>query len=209
MKAARLEQLSDGIFAIVMTLMVFEIKVPAITMDSSNMELWLSIQSLTSLLLSYALSFALLFTYWRAHHFFVSVYAQNIDTKLTNINAIFFMLIALVPFSSSLLGRFHKTELAIVIFGLHIIFIGLTLFWMRNYVFYSSHIKNPEIPPREIHSSTIRTIVPIIFSMIAIALSFFYIELALTLLTIAVAFNLFSSSPKIFDKCLKALNIHF
>ena len=207
MKPTRLEQLSDGIFAIVMTIIVFEIKVPPMVAPVSNMDLWIAIKSLAPALASYALSFALLFTYWRAHHFFVSIYAKNIDTKLTNINALFFMLIALVPFSASLLGRFYQNELAIAIFGLHIILIGLTLYWMRNYVFYSEHIKNPEITPREIHGSTIRTLVPIIFSIIAIMLSFFSWELSLSLLTLAVIFNLFSSSTKIFEKLLKVFNI--
>src|ERR1035437_3885826 len=123
MKPTRLEQLSDGIFAIVMTLIVFEIKVPPAVLPINNMELWFAIKNLAPALASYALSFILLFTYWRAHHFFISVYAKNIDMKLTNINALFFMLIALVPFSSSLLGNFYENELAIAIFGLHIILI--------------------------------------------------------------------------------------
>ena len=203
MKTNRLEQLSDSIFAIVMTLIVFEIKVPPTVVALNNIDLWLAIKSLMPLLASYALSFALVFTYWRAHHFFISVYAKNIDTKLTNINALFFMLIALVPFSSSLLGYFYQNELAIAIFGLHVILIGLTLYWMRNYVFYSEHIKNPEISHREVRGSTIRTVVPIVSSIIAISLSFLSWELSLTLFTIAVLFNLSSSSTRLFEKFLK------
>ena len=150
MNHSRLDQLSDGIFAIVMTILVFQIKVPAIWGPINNKQLWLEIEKLIPLFLSYVLSFALLFTYWRAHHFFVSIYAKNIDSKLTNINALFFMLISLVPFSASILGQFNKNELSIVIFGVHIILIGLTLYWMRVYVLYSEHIKNPEISKREI-----------------------------------------------------------
>src|SRR3989344_2871460 len=106
MSHARLDQLSDGIFAIVMTILVFEIKVPTIWGPLDNMGLWLEIKHLLPLFLTYILSFTLLFTYWRAHHFFVSVYAKNIDSMLTNINALFFMLISLVPFSASILGQF-------------------------------------------------------------------------------------------------------
>ena len=200
MKPARLEELSDGIFAIVMTIIVFQIKVPANTEVSSNLQLWFAIKNLLPAFISYVLSFTILFTYWRAHHFFISVYAKNIDAKLTNLNAIFFMLIALIPFSASLLGSFSQNELAIAIFSIHTILIGLSLFWMRNYVLYSDHIKNPEIPKREIRSSTIRILIPIVFSLIAIPLSLVSRELALALFALAILFNLSISSTKLFER---------
>jgi uncharacterized membrane protein len=204
----RLEQLSDGIFAIVMTILVFEIKVPAVWGPIDNMGLWIQIKNLLPLLLSYVLSFSLLFTYWRAHHFFISIYAKNIDSMLTNINALFFMLISLVPFSASLLGQYNKNELSIIVFGIHTILIGLTLYWMRKYVLYSEHIKNPEITKREIRGSTIRTLTPVFFAAIAIPLSFLSIKLSLFLFTLAVIFNLSSYSTRLFENILKTLH-HF
>jgi len=159
--------------------------------------------------LSYVLSFSLLYTYWRAHHFFVSIYAKNLDSVLTNINALFFMLVSLVPFSSSILGKFPKNELSIVIFSAHIILIGLTLYWMRRYVFYSEHIQNPEITKREIRGSTIRTLVPVFFALIAIPLSFWSIKISLIILTLAVIFNLSSFSTRLFENILKTLHLLF
>jgi len=199
MNGTRLNSLSDGIFAIVMTIIVFEIKIPVLSVNPSNSDIWVALQNMAPLFLTYILSFTLLFTYWKAHNFFISVYAKNIDTKLTNINILFFMLISLIPFSTNLLGKFSKNELAITIFGLHIIFIGLTLYWMRRYVLYSDHIKNPEISEREIHGSTIRTLVPVFFATIAIPLSFISTPLSLSLFTLAVVFNLSSYSTKLFE----------
>lgn len=207
MNHTRLDQLSDSIFAIVMTILVFEVKVPAIFGPIDNLGLWLEIKGLFPVLMSYVLSFALLFTYWRAHHFFVSIYAKNIDHKLTNINALFFMLISLVPFSARILGQFSKNELAIIIFGVHIILIGLTLYWMRGYVIYSEHIQNPEISRREIHGSTIRTLVPVVFALIAIPLSFLSIKFSLALFTLAVVFNLLPYSTYLFDDFLKIFHL--
>ena len=196
----RLDQLSDGIFAIVMTILVFEIRIPAFWSPIGNVELWMALKSLLPVFLSYVLSFALLFTYWRAHHFFVSVYAKNVDTMLTNINALFFMLISLVPFSASILGQFSYNELSVALYSVHTILIGLNLYWMRRYVLYSPHIKNPEISKGEIHRSTIRTIVPVLCALIAIPLSFYSTNLALSLLTLPVIFNLSSTSTRIFEK---------
>ena len=209
MKHTRLDQLSDGIFAIVMTIIVFEIRVPVIWGPIDNMGLWLEIKKLLPVFLSYVLSFALLFTYWRAHHFFVSIYAKNVDPMLTNINALFFMLVSLVPFSSSFLGQYTRNELSIIIFSVHTILIGLTLYWMRRYVLYSEHIQNPEITKREIRGSTIRTLVPVVFALIAIPLSFYSIEFSLVLLTLGIIFNLSSSSTKLFESFMKNLHSFF
>ena len=206
MSHTRLDQLSDGIFAIVMTILVFEIKVPAIWGPMSNLDLWFEIRALLPAFLSYLLSFALLFTYWRAHHFFISIYAKNVDLMLTNINALFFMLVSLVPFSSSLLGNFSQNELSIMVFGAHIVLIGLTLYWMRRYVLYSEHIKNPEISKGEIHRSTIRTLVPVFIAIVAMPLAFYNITLSLALFTLAVIFNLSSTSTKMFERLLRGFN---
>ncbi len=200
MNHARLDQLSDGIFAIVMTILVFQIRLPAIVGPIDNAGLWSEIEKLMPLLLSYILSFALLFTYWRAHHFFISVYAKNIDSILTNINALFFMLISLVPFSASILGEYSKNELSVVIFGIHTILIGMTLYWMRRYVIYSPHIKNPEISEREIWGSTVRTLAPVAFALLAIPLCFINVKLSLTLFTLAIIFNLSSYSTRLSEK---------
>lgn len=186
-----------------MTILVFEIRVPSFFIDPSNRELWFEITKLLPSFLGYILSFALLFTYWRAHHFFTSIYAKNVDSKLANINALYFMLVALVPFSTSLISHFGKNQLAITIFGLNIILTGLTLYWMRRYVLYSDNIKNPEISDREIHGSTIRTLVPVIFGLIAIPLSFVSTTLALSLFTLIVIFNLSPWSTRLVERIFK------
>ena len=200
MSHTRLDQLSDGIFAIVMTILVFEIRVPAVWGPMSNLNLWLELQELLPVLLSYVLSFALLFTYWRAHHFFISIYAKNVDSMLTNINALFFMLVSLVPFSAGLLGQWPRNELSVIVFGVHIILIALTLFWMRAYVLYSEHIRNPEISHREIRGSTVRTLAPVFFALAAMPLSFYSIPFSLALFTLAVLFNLSSTSTRLLEK---------
>ncbi len=200
MKANRLEQLSDGIFAIVMTILVFEIKAPILAAPTSTVELSLAIRAMIPTFLSYLLSFSLLFTYWRAHHFFVSVYAKNIDLTLTNLNALFFFFVAMIPFSTSLLGRYSENQLSIIIFGIHTMIIGICLFFIRGYVFKSEQIKNIEVTRQEIHRGTIRIFVPILFAFFAILLSFVDKNLSLGLFTIAVLFNFSHTSTQLINK---------
>ena len=206
MKPNRLEQLSDGIFAIVMTILVFEIKLPDMAPHLNNFELWQGVKQILPSIFSYILSFSMLFTYWRAHHFFVSVYAKNIDVRLTNINALFFLLVGLTPFSTSILGKHSENGLAIVIFGVNTILIGLCLRWMRNYVFKSKTIKNLEITQREINHGTIRTLIPVYSALLAIILSLISTKISLALFTFAVLFNFSQTSTTIFHKIIKTFN---
>lgn len=200
MKPSRLDNLADGIFAIVMTILVLQIRVPEISGPAANAKVWGSLLEIKPLFMSYLLSFALLFTYWRAHHYFTSVFAKNIDIRLTNINALFLALVALVPFSAQLLGAYSHTQIAIFVYGLHIILLGLTLWWMRDHVIKSKYIENNEITERDLRHSTIRLAVPIICSIIAILLSFINTTLSLALYTFAIAFNLLPQSASFFGR---------
>jgi uncharacterized membrane protein len=197
MKQFRLESLADGIFAIVMTLLVLEIHVPILPPQVSDLALLLALKKSIPLFLSYLLSFSLLFTYWRAHHFIASVYAKNIDTKLTNINALFFFFVALVPFSSNLLGNYGSSQLAIFIFASNIMAIGLSLFWMRNYVTVATTIENEEISSLENAHAYTRILFPVFCAIVAVVISFVSPPLSLFLFTIGILFNLSRRSTRI------------
>ncbi len=190
MKQQRLEQLADGIFSIVMTLLVLEIHVPSLSPSADNIALLYALKSLLPLFLSYILSFTLLFSYWRSHHYIMSVFAHNIDHRLVNINAIFFFLVALVPFTSHLLGAFSTSTLAIIVFALQFILIGLTMLWMRNYAEKSDTIANSPYTQIERRHAYTRMVFPIICGLVAILVSFFSTQLALFLFTVGIIFNL-------------------
>ena len=205
MKQQRLEQLADGIFSIVMTLLVLEIHVPQLPTHTSNLELLFALHPLIPLFLSYLLSFTLLFSYWRSHHFIMSVFAHNVDHRLVNINAIFFFLIAFVPFTSHFLGMYSTYYVAIIVFALQFILIGLTLLWMRSYAEKSQTITNSEYTPVERRHAYMRMIFPIICGVIAIAVAFVNSKLALFLFTIGIIFNLSKRSTHFMSHLLGVL----
>lgn len=195
MKQARLDQLADSIFAIVMTILVFEIRIPDLGVVSEQ-TLWQALISLSPIFLSYLLSFSLLFTYWRSHHFIESILAKNIDTKFSNLNAVFFFFVGLVPFSSHFLGTYSYSETAIIFFAVNIILIGLSLYRMRQYVINSKTIENATITKTENEHADMHILFPVGASIIAILVSFFSTGLAIFLFTIAILFNLLEKSTK-------------
>jgi len=196
MKQFRLDQLADSIFAIVMTILVFEIRVPEFTGVITNGTLMHSIINMYPLFLSYLLSFSLLFTYWRSHHFIASVLAKNIDAKFANLNGIFFFLVGLVPFSSHLLGTYIHTQTSTIFFALNIILIGISLFAMRRHAIKSQTIENVPFTKVENEHAKMHILFPIVSAILAIFLSFISINLAIVLFTLAILFNLSNNGTK-------------
>ncbi len=190
MKQSRLDQLSDGIFAIVMTILVFEIRVPEYIGLVSEQTLLKSLINIFPLFLSYLLSFSLLFTYWRSHHIIASVLAKNIDVQFSNLSGIFLFLVALVPFSSHLLGLYFYSETAIIFFAINIILIGLSLYRMRRYAIKSETIENTPFTKTENEHANMHILFPVYSAIIAIVVSFYNPGIAILLFTVAILFNL-------------------
>jgi uncharacterized membrane protein len=202
LKQARLDQLADGIFSIVMTLLVLEIRVPLIEGVVTNEGVFRAFLAATPLFLSYLLSFMLLFTYWRGHHHIASVLAKNIDNPFTTLNAFFFLFVGLVPFTTLLLGRYPFTQAAIAIYGIHIIIIGLVLYMMRQYVINSPTIHHEDMSPTERHHGTVRILFPVFTAAVAILISFVSTEMSLFLFTVAILFNISRRSTTLFERIL-------
>ena len=190
MKQSRLDQLADGIFAIVMTILVFELRLPEYAGIMTEHGLINALLEMSPLFLSYLLSFSLLFTYWKSHHLIASVFAKNIDTRFSNLNGVFFFFVALVPFSARLLGQYANYETAIIIFALNIILIGISLFRMRSYVIKSRTIENIPFTKKENEHANMHILFPVAAAIFAIGVSFFSYSLALSLFTVAILFNL-------------------
>lgn len=198
MKQQRMDNLSDGIFAIVMTLLVLELQVPVIV-DFSFSSLLKHFVDFIPYLMSYLTSFAVLYSFWHSHHFVASVYAKNINVKLSSINALFLFFIGLIPFTSHLLGEYYMQPFAITTFALNIIMIGGTLFYMRQYIKHTKDIENIEFTrTEEMHAQT-RILVPLICSVCAIVVSFYSPFAALTILTAGILFNFSRKSASLFN----------
>lgn len=187
----RLTTLADGIFSIVMTLLVIDLKVPNIVGWVTNNDLAVALWSLEPVFASFVLSFALLTTYWMAHHYIISIYAKNIDRRLMFWNMPFLMAISLVPFSAHLLGTYVTVPLAIWVYSIHVCVIGLILLYLFRYTLRATTIKNPSaITQKDIQLTYIRILIPPICAVIAIILSVLNAAFAIYFLGFAVIFNL-------------------
>lgn len=189
MKTSRLDGLVDGIFAIVMTLLIIEIRVPEFHEQTNNSELWHSLTKIAPLFLSYILSFSLLFTYWRAYCY-VMLNAESFTPKLTNNIALFLFFIGLIPFTTHLIGRYNYTKLAIFLYALNIILSGISLLNLKQHIVKYNIHEDIKLTSKSVRHSNIRLLVPVICSIIAIGLSFISTNLSMAVFTLLILFCL-------------------
>src|SRR5436305_11543646 len=109
MSKARLETFSDGVIAILITIMVLELRVP----HGAD---WRALRPLLPLLLSYTLSFIFLGIYWNNHHhMFPTVDRVNGRSLWANMHLLFWL--SLVPFATGWMGENHFAPLPTALYG--------------------------------------------------------------------------------------------
>jgi uncharacterized membrane protein len=107
----RVEALADGVFAIVMTLLVLELKVPELPRNVAQAELLRGIRELLPIFFSYFITFMLAASFWFFHHLYFH-FIRHTTRALCWISLIFLMFVSLLPFSTGLLGHFLRQRVA-------------------------------------------------------------------------------------------------
>jgi uncharacterized membrane protein len=128
----RLAELSNGIFAVALTLLVLDLRVPAIERVHSEHDLWRSLLALSPRLLMYMMSFMTLGIFWVLQQTQLNYLARS-DRSLSWIHIAFLFFVSITPFSTSLLAEFPAYRIALVFYWLNILLLGTALYfsWVR------------------------------------------------------------------------------
>lgn len=112
----RIEAFSDGVFAIVITLLVLDLKVPPNESPTQWNELLQTLLKLAPKFLGLVLSFFFVAIFWVAHHQFF--HTLKISTRiLVWMNVLFLFFVTFIPFPTALLGEYPNNKSAVVLFG--------------------------------------------------------------------------------------------
>jgi TMEM175 potassium channel family protein len=124
----RLTALSDGLFAVAMTLLVLDVRVPVSSAGAAYSEhgLWEALLRLGPGFAAYLLSFTMLGTFWLAQHTLLGVLGRC-DRTLTWINLGFLFVVSLLPFSAALLAHYVRLRLGVGVYWLNILLLGAGL----------------------------------------------------------------------------------
>src|ERR1700722_7525090 len=129
----RLTALSDGVFAVAMTLLVLDVRVPAsAALASSDHALWGALLKLGPSFAAYLLSFTMLGTFWLAAHTLLAIF-RRCDRTLTWILLGFLFIVSVLPFTAALLAHYVHLRLAVGLYWLNIPLLGAALEWAARY----------------------------------------------------------------------------
>jgi len=152
----RLAALSDGLFAIAMTLIVIDIKVPAVHTIHSEQDLLDALCRLSPRFLMYFMSFLTLGIFWVGQQTQLNFF-DRADRDLSWINLLFLAFVALMPFSTAFLAEFIGFRLALLVYWINVLLLGVVLYWSWTYAVRAGLLK--EDAPPEIDLSVRRRIV--------------------------------------------------
>lgn len=119
----RIVYFSDAVFAIAITLVVLQMRVPA---GLSPTELTAALIEIWPKYLSYLISFTVIGSFWRAHHR-IFRHIRAYDERLIYSNLLFLMCVAFLPFSASLIGEYGSQPVAFEIYASNVAATGLLL----------------------------------------------------------------------------------
>jgi uncharacterized membrane protein len=122
----RLAALSDGLFAVAMTLLVLDLKVPAAQAITTDGALLAALRELAPRLLIYLMSFLTLGIFWVGQQTQLSHFARS-DRHLTWIHLAFLFTISLTPFSTALMAEFITLRTALLLYWFNILAFGALL----------------------------------------------------------------------------------
>jgi uncharacterized membrane protein len=174
LKTNRIEALTDGIFAIVMTIMVVGMS-ELMKFDKSAREedyhrlfagIWGDFAS-------YAISFMLLGALWLLHHWQFQ-HISYIDPALVFINIVWFMFICLVPFSTMMLGDHPDYFAPVVAFELNMLMVFLILYIQWIYVTKTKHLVSVSLDGKAVSQQRKVMLSFIATILFAIAISYGY-----------------------------------
>jgi uncharacterized membrane protein len=120
MGKGRLEAFSDGVLAIIITVMLLEIKIP----HEDDIH---SLKPLLPVFLSYILSFVYVGIYWNNHHHMMFT-AKHVNGRILWANTHLLFWLSLVPFASGWMGENHFTKWPVIIYGIVLMMAGVAYY---------------------------------------------------------------------------------
>lgn len=157
----RLEAFSDGVFAIIITIMVLELKIPHETSFEALIPLF-------PVFLSYILSFVFLAIYWNNHHHLLqATHGVTGGIMWGNMHLLFWL--SLVPFATAWMGESHGDALPAALYGLILLMAGFAYYILQN-IILANHGSESQLA--QALGKTLKEKLSILFYALAIAGAF-------------------------------------
>jgi len=124
MTKSRLEAFSDGVLAIIITIMVLELKIP----HEGSFE---ALIPLYPIFLSYLLSFVFVGIYWGNHHHLLHT-LQHVNSKIIWANQGLLFFLSLIPFSTGWMGENHFDKVPVAVYAINLLLCAIAFYTLQN-----------------------------------------------------------------------------
>ena len=181
----RLEALTDGIFATVMTVLVLGLRTPAAGLSQSD--LLAEIVNLLPNIVAYAFSFIVLGLFWIGHHNQFH-FIRRTDRTFLWINIVFLLTIGFIPFSTSLLGVYTTSPTAVRVYGANLAATGVVVNTIWWYATHNHRLVDGDLDNRIIRGTQRRTLVGLIVVLIGLGFSLLDTRITLALYLLLIPF---------------------
>jgi uncharacterized membrane protein len=168
----RSEALTDGIFAVAMTLLVIELKLPDHGLVHSAGELADALIGLVPKAISWALSFFVLALFWIGHHR-AFAFVRRADARLVVLNLLQLAAVSLMPFSSALSGEFGGVLLSQIVFSTNMALLGITALLVLRYIHRHPELGPTPMPLARYRGARLRIGGVILVSVVAVVIAMF------------------------------------
>ena len=151
----RMEMLVDAVYAIALTLLVLELKVPDPLGIKSRADLHVALLHLLPKFVAWVISFAILALFWYSHHR-LYVWVRRIDTKLLVINLFALMAASFLPFGAGMVGEYHGAFVSQAIYAAVLACMGFAALWQLRHIENHPELRHPDLPYGMIAGARIR-----------------------------------------------------
>ncbi len=189
---ARVEALSDGVFAVALTLLVLDLNVPQLAHASSAAELWERLREQLPRFLSWLISFVIVSKFWLNHHYIFSR-AKYANYALVWLNSIFLMFQSLVPFPTAMMGEYPTNHLAVSFFG--IVMAINTVLYMTLQSYIEKHLLKPEFVDEVDPHGMQKALVGPLFYLLGAAVAWIYTPVAFVFYIVTPMFYIMPPDP--------------
>ncbi len=176
MSKNRLETFSDAVMAIILTLLVLELRVPSITVHTNLSQYFDLLRPLFTKTLSFVLTFFIITVHWVSHHYFF-VNIKSVPMGLVWLNNLFLLWICFMPFPTAMLGNNLTDQFPIILYGVNQLLAALTFMGFRSYANANGLFVNKKAAEA---MGPVHSFPAVILFVLSIILSFFnvYVSLA-------------------------------
>jgi uncharacterized membrane protein len=161
---------SDAVYAIAITLLALELKVPELEIQNTS-ELLRGVLAEWPRFLAFALSFWIIAIYWLAHHRYFR-HIMRYDERLIALNFLMLFFLVLIPFTTLVLGEYGDFAGGVWLYAVDMLCLGLSSGWLWHHASAQRRLVRADMDARLVRHMQLRALTTPLAAVIVILLSF-------------------------------------